>query len=232
MPSPGSRFPTMDEAAQRLQQSGWDINSLMGDWVDRGPWVYYDTIYGISGTALSGTYTPFSLKMGQTDAVTGAAKTKLQTNMIENGSFGATRCLILMQIGIAFPSYLPKAAVDLLLNSMYLEVRIAEKIFFEGLPEIYPSGTGLMGVTTQTAEETWTIGLPIPQATRRYERFAKYIAPLIPVTWTLTLNGASGTAPTLTIPNPGTGVAITNGSNTCLPIMKLFMDGLTDRAVQ
>jgi len=226
----GTKFPTMDAANQILKANNWDINSLMGDWVDRGPWVYYDTIYAVSGGQLFSTYNPFSLKMGQVDPVTGTAKTKLQTNMIENGSFGATRCLILMQLGISFPSYIVKANVDLLLNSFYLEVRIAEKIFFEGIPEIYPSGTGLMGVSTQTGEETWTIGLPIPLATRRYERYAKYIAPLIPVTWTLTFN----TAPTLTIANPGTGVAVTNpnSSATCIPIMKVFMDGLTDRAVQ
>jgi len=228
----GTNFPTMQAASQILQQNNWDINSLMGDWVDRGPWVYYDTIYAVTAVALSGTYTPFSLKMGQVDPVTGAAKTKLQTNMIENGSFGATRCLILMQLGITFPSYMTKANVDKLLNCMYLEVRIAEKIFFEGLPEIYPSGTGLMGVSNNTGEATWTLGLPIPMATRRYERYAKYIAPLIPITWTLTLNGASGTSPTLTLADPGTGVSIVNGNNTCIPIMKVFMDGLTDRAVQ
>ena len=34
----GTKFPTMDAAAQILKANQWDINSLMGDWVDRGPW--------------------------------------------------------------------------------------------------------------------------------------------------------------------------------------------------
>lgn len=229
----GTNFPTMQAAQQILQSNNWDINSLMGDWVDRGPWTYYDTLYVLSTGVLNATYAPFQIKIGQPDAVTQVAKTKLQTNMVDNGSFGSTRCLILMQLGVGFPSFLPKASVDLILNSMYLEVRIAEKIFWEGIPEIYPSGTGLMGATTQTGEETWTIGLPIPIATRRYERYAKYIAPLIPVSWTLNFIGASGTAPTLpALGNPGTGVQVTNVSSTYVPFMKVFMDGLTDRAVQ
>jgi hypothetical protein len=222
----------MQAAAQMMQSSGGDINSLMTDWVDRGPWVYYDTVYVISTGGLNATYAPFQQKIGQADPITGVAKTKLQTNMIENGSFGATRCLILQELGLNFPSFLPKAASDLVLNSMYLEVRIAEKIFWEGIPEIYPSGTGLSGVSTQTGEETWNIGLPSSVFARVYNKYAKYIAPLIPITWTLTFTGASGTAPTITIPNPGTGVAVTNGGNTYLPFLKLFMGGLTDRAVQ
>lgn len=229
----GSRFPTMEQAAGILQSSNWDINSLMGDWVDRGPWEYYDTLYVPSTGVLAATYAPFQVKIGLPDAVTAVAKTKLQTNMVDNGSFGATRCLILQQLGFTFPSYLPKAACDLIMNSMFFEVRIAEKIFWEGLPEGYPGGTGMYGVTTQTGEETWTISMPLWSAARLYERYAKYIAPLIPVTWSLNFIGASGTAPTLpALGSPGTGVNVVNGSTTYTPFLKVWMTGLTDRAVQ
>jgi hypothetical protein len=224
-----ANFPTMDQAQQILQQNNWDINSLMAGWVDRGPWTYYDTIFAINGVALSQTYNPFGIKQGGVDPVTQAAKTKLQTNMPDNGTFGATRCLILMQIGFTFPSFMTKANIDLLMNNLYLEVKIADKIFFEGLLETYASGAGLMGVSTQTGEETWTLGLPIPMATRRYERYAKYIAPLIPVTWTLT----TAISTTLTLPTATTTPgSITNGNNQCIPIMRTIMDGLTDRVVQ
>jgi hypothetical protein len=224
----------------RQYMQGYDINSILGTFVDRGIWPYYDTLYGSLGTgstfALSSSYTPFAIPLGQLDAVTSIAKTKVQTNAIAQNSFGATRCLILEQIGIGFPGFLSKANVDILVEYAYLEFKIAEKIFFEGRLELWPSGTGLMGATTATGEETWTLGLPIPLAARRFQKqFAKYIAPLINFTFTIFFPGGTGTNITLTYPQvantPG-AVTIAGTSNVAVPFMRVYMDGLTDRAVQ
>ena len=219
--------------------TGYDINSILGTFVDRGIWPYYDTAYGSLGSTggttftVSQSYTPFSAYLSQPDSVTGLPKTKVQTNAVASNSFGATRCLILEQIGIGFPSFVGKNNVDLIIENSYIEFKIAEKIFFEGRLELWPSGTGLMGVSTQTGEETWTLGLPISMAARRFQKqFAKYIAPLINFTCTLyfqtpliTLTFPSGSS------TPG-ALTSQSGSNVCVPWIRFYMDGLGDRAVQ
>jgi hypothetical protein len=226
--SQGSYFP------DARYMTGYDINSILGTFADRGIWPYYDELYVAiangSGT-LANQYTPFAIPLGQIDAVYGATKTKVQTNMIKGNEFGSTRCLIVEQIGIGFPTSLSKANVDQIVANMYLEFKIAEKIFYEGRAELWPSGTGLMGVTTQQGQETWTLGLPVPAATRRFGRqFSKYIAPLINFSFTIYF---PQNLPVLTFVGTPPG-SLTNPQSAavCVPWLQVYMDGVGDRAVQ
>jgi hypothetical protein len=195
-----------------------DINAVMGGWKDRGPWIYYDSINTTAGGVLLTSYTPFSVPMGGVDQITGATKTKLQTNMIASNNFGSSRCLVMEQLGFEFPSNVPKADIDAILNACYVEFKIEEKIYFEGLLTFYPSGTGLMGVSSQTGESVYTLGLPVPHAARRYGKYSKYIAPLQQFSLTIYF---PGTPPTMSASGLGTFV-----------FMRPLLDGLTDRSVQ
>jgi hypothetical protein len=229
---PGSRYPTMQQAASM------DINSILGTFVDRGIWPYHDKLYAaLSGqnALLPATAQPFSIGIGGLDQVTGLQKTKLQTNLpAPGGSFPITRCFILESIGFWFPGWITKAAADLIIENTYFEFSIGEKIFFEGLLELWPGGAGLMGVSTQTGEETWTISLPIPDAMRSFgPKFSKYIAPLVPFNFKLTLNNP----PTLVAPGvaalnvpPGTVTNPTSGAF-CINWLKIVLDGVGDRPV-
>ena len=230
-------------------QGNFDINSILGTMVDRGPWPYYDTLYlqlaaGVGTVA--GTYTPFSIQSNQPEPVGNFNKTFSQTNMISSGSgngFGATRCFILTAFGFYFPSWLPKAAADSLMECMNFSFQIAEKPFFQGRMEHWPGGAGMTGVATQTAEESWSNGFPAPYAMRKLTlQYAKYIAPQIPFIFsinfpTYSTSGGNTAPPTLTIPAAGeaipSGVGITNNAgNTVVPFMRIVLDGFTDRAVQ
>jgi hypothetical protein len=231
----------MAQAITAQQAAGMDINAIYGKFKDRGAWPYYDVIYldmGTGGTsgAVSSTYTPFSVPVGSLDPVFGANKTRVQTNMISAGNqygFGSTRCLILMGIGFQFASWLNKASVDLILNNCFMQFQIAEKVFYEGTLDLWPGGFGLFGVSTVGGEETWTNGIANPHAMRRFGiEYGKYIAPTVPFTLTIsfpqntpTLTSSLGTA------TPG---ALTNGNNShiCSPIMKILLDGTTDREIQ
>ncbi len=196
-----------------------DINAIMAGWVDRGPWQYWDTVNGVQNTALQPSYSVFSIPIGQTDPITSTTKTKLQTNMQRGNQFPPPRCLVLMQIGFYFASTMLKADIDLVLNNFYMEFRIDDKIFFEGLLWQFPPGTGLVGHSTKTNESSWGLGLAAPQYTRRYGNYAKYIAPLQQFSMSLI---CPGTPPTLTASTAGgTGL-----------LMVPFLDGLTDRSVQ
>ena len=227
-------FPTM----QQVASGSVDLNTILGSMVDRGIWPYYDTAYVALTTstlsaALNSTYQFFTVPNAGVDPIFSAAKNFCQTNMISSGSsngFGATRCFILESFGFRFPSFLNKASVDSIIECANFTFQIAEKPFFQGRLEDWPGGAGLMGVTTQTGEETWTLGLPIPQAMRRFGlKFSKYIAPQIPFYFTVSFP----TAPTLTLTAAApSGVGIVVGSTTCIPFMRVVLDGLTDRAVQ
>lgn len=196
-----------------------DINSIMAGWVDRGPWQYWDTMSATAGTQLATSYSVFAVPIGQVDPNTGVVKTKLQTNMQRGNQFPPPRCLVLQQLAFYFASTMIKADIDAILNACYIEFRIDDKVYFEGQMWQFPAGVGLTGQSTKTNESAWVNGIPMPQATRRYGDYSKYIAPLQQFSLTVIF---PGTPPTMTTTaNGGAGMLL-------LP----FMDGLTDRAVQ
>lgn len=224
-------YPTMQQA------QGMDINSILGTMVDRGIWPYYDTAFlditsAGGSAAVSAQYNFFAIPVNAIDPVTGLAKTRVQTNMVAANTFGATRCFIMEALGFGFPGWLSKVDVDSIIENCFIQFSIDNKVFYEGPLYLWPGGFGLMGAATQTAEESWTLGLPIPQAMRRFGlKFAKYIAPLIPFYCNLYF---PTNQPTLTFPGVAPPGAITNPSNThvTVPIIKAMIDGLTDRSVQ
>ena len=231
----------MATAISAQAAAGMDINAIYGKFKDRGAWPYYDQIYldmGTAGTsgAVLASYTPFSVPVGSQDPVFQLNKTRVQTNMISAGNqygFGSTRCLIMMAIGFQFASWLNKNDVDLIMNNCFMQFQIAEKVFYEGTLDLWPGGFGLFGVSTATGEETWTNGVANPNAMRRFGiQYGKYIAPTVPFTLTIsfpqnqpTLTSALGTA------TPG-ALTNTNNSHICSPILKILLDGTTDREIQ
>jgi len=194
-----------------------DINSIMGGWVDRGPWKYWDTWTNLLASptvAVPSEVDFFTVPIGQLDVYTGLRKTKLQTNMVRSGQFAPPRCLVLMQIGIYLDSTNIKSDNDKFYDSCYMEMKIDDKIFYEGQPWLFPAGVGMMGTQNQQGTDQWqTNGFPAPQATWRSPEFAKYIAPIQQFS--------------LYFIFPGTPPTMTNQFR-----VVVFLDGLTDRSVQ
>jgi hypothetical protein len=207
-------------SAQEAQ--GKNTNAIMAGWVDRGPWQYWDTIdsastlAGAPGQALAQTYSPFSVQIGAQNPLTGGTKTKLETNMTRGNQFPPPRCLLLIQIGFYFSSRMLKMDIDAILDNCWVEFKIDEKIFHEGQPWQFPGGAGLMGVSTNAGESVYTLGMPSPRFTRRYDAWSKYIAPIQQFSMLITFQG---TPPTMN----ASGIGI---------YMPIYLDGLTDRSVQ
>jgi len=213
--------------AQGAAQVNYDINSIMAGWVDRGTWIYYDTITQAAGATAQASYQLFKVPMGQNDQITGVQKTKLQTNLTNSGQFAPPRCLILNQLGFMFTGPYSGATakqqtfltdVEQFVNSCYFEMKIDEKIFFEGLLHFHPPGYGVYGFSVANNDNAWGVGFPSPHATYTFGNFAKYIAPL----QNFSLNiyfPMGGTLPTWG--SAGTGINLV-----------VFMKGLTDRSVQ
>ncbi len=206
------------------EAQGKNTNSIMAGWVDRGPWQYWDTVdngggttAGAPGVAVATQYSPFSVPIGAQNPLTGLTKTKLETNMVRGNQFPPPRCLLLIQIGFYFSSRMLKGDIDLILDSCYMEFRIDDKVFHEGQLWEFPAGVGLAGVTTNFGESVYTNGLPSPVYTRRYDEWAKYIAPLQQFSMVINF---PGTPPTM------------SALGTVGFYMPIILDGLTDRSVQ
>lgn len=211
------------------EAQGKNTNSIMAGWVDRGPWQYWDTFQVAAATQLASSYLMFQIPQGQQNPLAGnTTKTKLQTNMTKAGEFPPPRCLLLEAIGFAMggqpitsggvTTWTPMFLGDIvaLLNSMYIEFRIDDKIFHEGHLELFPGGTGLAGVSTQSGQQAYSNGIPAPGYMRRYGNWSKYIAPLQQFSLSLII---PGTPPTTDANGPGI-------------YTKIYLDGLTDRSVQ
>jgi hypothetical protein len=205
------------------EAQGKNTNSIMADWVDRGPWQYWDTVDngggttpGAPGIAVATQYSAFSVPIGAQNPLTGLTKTKLETNMVRGNQFPPPRCLLLIQIGFYFSSRMLKTDIDAILDGSYMEFRIDDKIFHEGQLWEFPAGAGLSGLSTNFGESVYTLGLPSPVYTRRYDEWAKYIAPLQQFSMVINF---PGTPPVMSALGPGI-------------YMPIILDGLTDRSVQ
>jgi len=201
------------------QAQGKNTNAIMADWVDRGPYIWWDTFRVAAGVTVQSSYSMFSIPIGQLDPLSPsgtATKTKLETNMQQGNSFPPPKCLLIEQIGfIPSGDMLPSDWIALVKNC-YIEFRIDDKIFHEGHLDYFPAGAGIMGVSTQTGFATITNGFPTPVASRRYGPWAKYIAPLQRFSLSILF---PETTPTISALGPGLNV-------------RIVLDGLTDRSVQ
>ena len=199
------------------QAQGKDTNSIMQGWVDRGPWQYWDTITFAAATQVNAQYSPFSVPIGSLDPLSSPnVKSKLQTNMQRGNQFPPPRCLLLIAIGFVFSPSFTKADINKITDGAYMEFRIDDKIFHEGPLELFPGGAGVFGVTENSGESSYYYGFPTPQTMRRYGDWAKYIAPLQQFSMTINFGGGGVAVPTLT----------TGG------VLRVYLDGLTDRSVQ
>jgi len=210
-----------------------DINALIGQMVDRGLWWYYYTLKLAAGATLSSQYTLFNAALGSPDPypLSGTPTlTKVETNMpnTSTNGFNAPRDLVLDQIGFKIQESALLADIINFDQYGYFELKIIDKIFYEGKISWHPMGTGISGFSTKTTESAWLYGTPNQAAAVRFGNFAKYIAPQM--NWSLVLyfppsSGPSAAALTLTsssaTPSVGTGITLVT-----------FLKGLTDRAVQ
>lgn len=226
-PAPAQRMAQIGGKVVPVTRTGQpDINSILGGYTDRGIWTYYYTVKIAAGATVATQYSLFSAALGQADPYPlvspAPTLTKVETNIPNANFFNPPRDLILDQLGFHFEIDTRLQDIQSFTKNCFFEFKIDDKIFFEGKLWMHPPGTGVSGVTTQTAESTYGLGQPNLQATFRFGNFAKYIAPLQRFSWIIFFPEATPTLLASTGPQ-GTGVGIWLIS---------FMKGLTDRAVQ
>lgn len=200
-----------------------DINSIIGEMVDRGVWTYYYTLKIAAGAAVAVSYALFNAALGSADpyplTTPAPVLTKVETNIPTAPFFTAPQDLILDSIGFEFVNDGRLADIVAFIKNSYFEFKIDSKIFFEGQLDMYPNGTGVSGYSTQTSESSWTIGVPNYHSRNRFGNYAKYIAPL--QRYSMTVYFPEATPTLLTTGQGGVGLWL-----------KTYLNGLTDRAVQ
>ena len=220
-----------------------DINAIVGQMVDRGKWYYYDTLKIAPGATVAAQYRFFATSNGQPDPYNGnIAKTDLETNLPgQGGSFPPPYDLILNNLGFYFVSDVQLYDINQIMKYAWFEFKILEKTFFKGHLWRHPPGAGVQGNTTKTSQAVWTNGIPAPAAVYSFGDWAKYIAPLM--SFSLALNFPE-TINQFTNSSLGADAQASGQLGTSLPTLLstaqggngltliVFMNGLTDRAVQ
>lgn len=225
-----------------------DVNSLIAGMVDRTPWQFYDTLKFAPGATVTNQYVLFQQQKGAQDAYNGSqVKTYVETNMQSPGQFNPPHDLLLQSI--QFEVFGDTRLYDIfqVFKFSYFELTIDEKVFFRAPLQFYPSGTGISGMTTQGNESAWNNGTPNPYATRRFDKFSRYIPPLMnfnvtiffPETMAVATNTAVGATTNLSaaqVANSQTAAALpilmTQANGGSGVWLKAILDGLTDRSVQ
>lgn len=179
----GNPIPVIQQGPQAGQL---DINSLIGQMVDRRKMYYYDTLKFAPGAQFASTpYVFFSNPTGTQDPYNGnLVKTQLETNMTANGMFNPPYDLILFNLGFLFWGNL--FDIQTFCRMTWFEFKILEKTQFMGSMLRHPPGMGIGGFSTKSNESSWTNGYPPPDAVWMLGDYKKYIPPL--VKFTLTLN--------------------------------------------
>ena len=199
-----------------------DLASVVSGLVDRGPWMFFDSLKQAAGATLLTSYSVFQTPMGQGDPYNSSIpKTKVDTNMERSGQFAPPRTFRVDTLGFHFTSSILKADMDAILESYFFEFRIGDKIFMEGPIWSFPGGFGTAGVSTKTDESSYSNGLPTIHARRQYgPEYGRMIQPM--QSFSLNFVCSTSVAPTLTsTANGGKGLNLYS-----------MLDGIVDRAVQ
>lgn len=198
-----------------------DNNTFVGDVLDRGPWVFYDTQQVTQNAAIPTQWQFFNIPIGGTivgGPLNGTSKTKLQTNMKKSNQLPQPQRFLLRSLSFYFQASTALIDEILVTENCYFEFKIDEKIYHEGLIQFFPSGLGLDGFSTVNAQQVWQIGQKTLTARRDFGDYARVVSDAL----SFTLN--------LFFPTAQTATSTANGGNNIALIA--IMDGILDRLVQ
>jgi hypothetical protein len=198
-----------------------DNNTFVGNVLDRGPWIFYDTNQITQAAAVPTSLMFFSVPIGGqilTGPLTGQSKTKLQTNMKRQNQLPQPQRFLMRQLGFYFTA--STALIDQIgmMEGCYFQFKIDEKTYHEGLLEFFPAGFGTTGFSTQSGQQVWGNGQQTITARRDFGSYSRVISDAL----TFSLE--------LVFPAAYTAAATAAGGQNITLIA--FLDGVLDRLVQ
>jgi len=199
-----------------------DNNTFVGNTLDRGPWILYDTQQVTQAAGVPTAWQFFNIPIGGTivgGPLNGTTKTKLQTNMKKQNQLPQPQRFLLRSLAFYFQASTQLIDQILITEGVYFEFKIDEKIYHEGLLQFNPSGLGLDGIPGGAAAvDLVQIGQRTLTARRDYGDYARVVSDAL--SFTLTLYS----------PTALTATTTANGGNNISLIA--IMDGILDRLVQ
>jgi hypothetical protein len=198
-----------------------DNNTFVGNVLDRGPWLFYDTNAYTQAGAVPASVTFFNQPIGSqilTGPLTNQQKTKLYTNMKKSGQLPSPQRFLLRSLGFYFTASTWLIDQILFTENCYFLFKIDEKVYHEGLLQFMPSGIGITGATNVNAQQVWQLSQQTLTARRDFGDYARVISDAL----TFSLE--------LIFPTAVTATSTANGGNNITLIA--IMDGILDRLVQ
>lgn len=199
-----------------------DNNTFVGNVLDRGPWVFYDTQQVTQAADVPTAWQFFNIPVGGTivgGPNNGTTKTKLQTNMKKSNQLPQPQRFLLRSLSFYFQASTQLIDQILITEACYFEFRIDDKIYHEGLIQFNPSGLGLDGLPGGAAAvDLVQIGQRTLTARRDYGDYARVVS------------DALSFSLILTFPTKVTATSTANGGLNISLIS--IMDGILDRLVQ
>lgn len=89
-------------------------------------------------------------------------KTKYDCNLQQGNRQNPGEAFVATQLGFRFNPNMKLSDILLILNQYYFEFNLQAQgsVFADGLLWLYPAGGGIAGVSTNTNESVWDIGIP------------------------------------------------------------------------
>lgn len=198
-----------------------DNNTFVGNVLDRGPWLFYDTLQVTQAAAIPQSNQFFAVPIGGqilTGPLTGQAKTKLQTNMKKSQQLPQPQRFLMRSLGFYFTASTWLPDIIAITEGAYFEFKIDEKVYHEGLLEFFPSGLGVVGSSVISSQQVWQTSQQTLTARRDFGDYARVISDALTFSLNVIFPAATNATTTAAGGNNITLVAI--------------LDGILDRLVQ
>lgn len=143
--------------AMRVSNKNRESNPIEEGRADIVPWVLYDRLTTAANTTSAIEYDFFTTPIGGT-------KTRQDTNMTQVQQLPNPQHFNCCSLQMYFSSRMTSIDIGTMLDTYYLEFWIGDKIYAQGPLSQFPSGAGVYGGGTNTAQSAWGNGFPSPNA--------------------------------------------------------------------
>ena len=139
---------------KRVKHFNRKANPIVQNMNDFVQWVFYDRATFAQGSNVPVNFKLFTTPIGQN------GKTKVDTNLDQAQRINDPGWMNATALGFYFDSSNLLLDIQNFLAQSYMEFWVSSKIYLEGPYQCFPGGAGLAGVSTSTAQQTYTNGTP------------------------------------------------------------------------
>lgn len=145
---------SLDSYFRKAKFQARNQNPIVQNMNDYVQWVFYDRATFAQGANVPVNFKLFTTPIGQ------GGKTKVDTNLEQPQRINDPGWMNATALGFYFDSSNLLLDIQNFLAQAYMEFWVGSKVYLEGPYQCFPGGAGLSGVSTSTAQQTFTNGVP------------------------------------------------------------------------